>query len=107
MKNNITSIPSTWFVSGHLGSINWIKKQSTHIDHFVSHLDETAKLNCGDIVIGSLPIHLIAQLNSQGIRFISFQLDLPEHSRETELTEQQLTKLNVKMQEYIVWGVDS
>jgi CRISPR-associated protein Csx16 len=100
-------LPKTWFVSRHQGSIEWIKQQDIHIDHFVHHLDEHSHLQSGDVVIGSLPVHLIAKLNNQGVRFISFELDMVKEQRGKELTKQDLANLNVKMKEYIVWSVDS
>ena len=102
MKNST----STWFVSRHQGSIAWIKQKEIQIDHFVSHLDDSTALKSGDVVIGALPIHIIAKLNDQGIRFISFHFNVLKEQRGKELSIEDLVQLNVQMREYIVLGVD-
>lgn len=109
MHHSIKSTPSpnkVWFVSRHQASLKWIKSEGIMIDHAISHLTSDTPIKAGDIVIGSLPVNKIAQLNQQGVRFISLELDMKPQHRGVELTEQQLPLLNARLQEYLVLRVD-
>ena len=66
---------TTWFISRHQGAIEWIKKQNIQIDRFESHLD-TSFVQAGDVVIGTLPIHLAAEICQKGAKFyfLSFNI---------------------------------
>ena len=59
---------AVWFISRHQGAIDWIKKQSIHIDRFESHLDVNL-IQAEDTVIGTLPIHLAAEVCQKGAKF--------------------------------------
>lgn len=59
---------TTWFISRHQGAIEWVKKQNILIDRFESHLD-TSLVQAGDVVIGTLPIHLAAEICQKGAKF--------------------------------------
>ena len=52
---------TTWFISRHPGAIEWVKQQNIQIDRFENHLD-TSLVRAGDVVIGTLPIHLAAEV---------------------------------------------
>lgn len=97
----------TWFVSRHAGSIDWIKQQAIQVDRFVTHLNETDMPQTGDIVIGTLPVHLIAKLNKKGIRFIHLQLEVDHQQRGVELSSQCLSSSQATLQEYLVMKVDN
>lgn len=52
---------TTLFVSRHQGAIEWIKQQSIQVDVFVEHLN-VEEIQAGDVVIGTLPLHLAAEV---------------------------------------------
>jgi CRISPR-associated protein Csx16 len=97
---------NTWFISRHQGSIDWIKGQNIHIDKFAPHLDEKIALKPGDTIIGSLPVHIIANLNKGGVRFINLQIELPPELRGVELNARQINLLAPKLQEFRVMPVN-
>ena len=103
---NNTTQNKTWFVSRHQSSINWMKSQSTPVDNYVTHIDDSTGIHPGDIVIGSLPVSIVAKLNQNKIRFISFTLDIPEDLRGIDLNEKQLDSLQVELKEYLVMGIE-
>jgi CRISPR-associated protein Csx16 len=76
----------TIFVSRHSGAIEWVKKQGLTIDEFVTHLDQGIRLDPGDIVIGTLPINLVAQLNEKGVHYVHCALELTPSYRGRELS---------------------
>ena len=101
----IKNTGEVWLVSRHPGAIEWIKSQESSIDHEVTHLSVESYPKSGDIVIGSLPVHIIAKLNQQGIRFFHVQVNIPSELRGQELTKEQLESLDGSLQEYQVSAV--
>ena len=60
---------TTYFVSRHAGAIEWIKQQPQwQIDEFTSHLDAT-RIQAGDVVLGTLPLDLAAEVCHRGAKF--------------------------------------
>lgn len=96
-----------WFVSRHAGAIDWAKQNGLQVDFFVDHLSGADGPCEGDTVIGNLPIHIIADLNRRGIRFIHLQLNIIQADRGRELTAEELAKTQPTLAEYLVWQVDS
>lgn len=88
-----------WFVSRHPGAREWIKSQGINVDYFADHisLDE---LDAGDRVIGTLPIHLIAQLCAMGVEYWNLNLDLPLTARGKELTASELIQYGAHLQRF-------
>ncbi|WGE83002.1 CRISPR-associated protein Csx16 [Actinobacillus equuli] len=92
---------AVWFISRHQGAIKWIKQQAIHIDRFESHLD-VAEIQADDIVIGTLPIHLAAEVCRKGAKFYFLSVNVKAEQRGTELTAQQLTEQSCSLQPYWV-----
>ena len=57
-----------WFVSRHAGAIAWAKGQNLPVDRWVAHLD-ARQVTAGDTVIGTLPVHIAADICALGARF--------------------------------------
>ncbi|WP_118867776.1 CRISPR-associated protein Csx16 [Haemophilus haemolyticus] len=90
---------TTWFISRHLGAIEWIKQQNIQIDRFESHLD-TSLVQAGDVVIGTLPIHLAAEICQKGATFYFLSVNVSAQQRGTELTAQQLVDQGCALQAF-------
>ncbi len=56
----------------------------------------------GDILVGILPINLIADINKKGGRFFALTMIIPAELRGVELSEEQVRDLNPSLQEYQV-----
>ena len=95
---------TTLFISRHAGAIEWIKQQSSwQIDEVVSHLD-LAQVQAGDVVVGTLPVHLAAQVCEKGAKFYFLQMPQQFVNRGSEYTAEQmidagacLVRFDVKM----------
>lgn len=98
--HNTQNNTKIWMVSRHPGAIEWIKAQGVPVDYFVTHLTEAQYPTKDDIVIGSLPIHLVAELNAKGVRFFHIEVNIPAELRGKELTATQLKALGGSLQEY-------
>jgi CRISPR-associated protein Csx16 len=88
---------TTYFISRHPGAKAWAAEQGLHIDLHLAHLD-TARIQRGDTVIGTLPVHLAAAVCSQGARFFNLSLDLPAHWRGRELSADELRQCQARLE---------
>ena len=88
-----------WFVSRHPGAIEWAKRQGLAIDRWVEHLDP-ATVNAGDIVIGTLPVNLAADVCKRGARYLHLSLKLPTEWRGRELTMHQLLNCSAELKAF-------
>lgn len=93
--------PKTLFVSRHPGAVQWIKAQPMQIDRFVPHLD-VAEVQAGDRVIGSLPVHLAAQVCAAGGEYWNLSLELPAELRGQELSREQLEQMSARLERFSV-----
>ena len=85
---------TTWFISRHEGAIEWVKQQNIQIDRFESHL------NTSLVVIGTLPIHLAAEICQKGAKFYFLSVNVSREQRGTELTCEQLTEQQCSIQPF-------
>jgi CRISPR-associated protein Csx16 len=97
------SLGRVYFVSRHPGAVEWAREQGIEVDHWLQHI-EPESIQAGDIVIGSLPVHLAAQVCARGGRYFHLSLDLPEGWRGSELSAEELRACNARLCEYYVLG---
>ena len=90
---------TTYFITRHTGAKQWAEQQGFPIDRMLQHLD-TNHIQPGDIVIGSLPVNLAAEVCAKGARYIHICLDLPFESRGKELSTDDMQRLGAKLQAY-------
>lgn len=93
---------TTYFITRHLGALDWAKINEVHFDIHLSHLADLSGLNSGDVVIGILPMHMVAELNLMGIRYVHLSLNVPVYLRGQELTAFDLLQCNAKLEIYEV-----
>ena len=93
---------SIYLVSRHQGAIEWMKHMGHHYDEHLTHLNDYDKLSKGDVVVGSLPINIVADLAERGVSYMHLSLYIPEHLRGIELSAEQLSNLNAKLEAYKV-----
>ena len=91
---------TTYFVSRHPGAIAWAK--SRNLDAvFVEHI-EIKDVEEGDMVMGSLPVSKVAELNAKGVRYKHLILHMTRDDRGRELTVEDMVRLKAKLVEYHV-----
>ena len=90
-----------WFVSRHAGAHEWLAARSLPVDRQVAHLlpEQVAP---GDLVIGTLPINLVAALCARGARYVHLTLELPAEARGRELTAAELDRFGARLTCYEV-----
>lgn len=90
-----------YFVSRHPGAAQWAARQGFAVDRIVAHLDP-AQIAAGDVVIGTLPVHLAAEVCARGARFFNLSLDLPAEARGRELSAEDLQRYGARIEPYHV-----
>jgi CRISPR-associated protein Csx16 len=95
---------TTFLITRHPGTLDWITRQGLVIDHTLEHLEpgDLEVLQSSDIVIGSLPIHLAAQVCARGAHFVNLSFELPRELRGQELDAATLERLAVRLEAYHV-----
>lgn len=97
---------TTYFVSRHGGAIAWARRHALLVDAWVDHLD-TSQLVPGDSVVGTLPIHLVADACARGAAYLHLQVDLSAPQRGRELEADDLDALGARLVGYRVTRVDA
>lgn len=92
---------TVYFVSRHPGARDWAAAEGLSVDEFIAHLDMT-HVHDGDVVIGSLPVNLAAEVCIRGARYLHLSLDLPASARGIELTAEAMRRYGARVEEYRV-----
>lgn len=92
-----------YYISRHPGALDWLRANAPRPAMLIRHLSSLDALGPEDTVIGTLPIHLVAEVCRRGVRYLHLQIDLPAHLRGVELTAEQLTELDAHLVEYFVF----
>ncbi|MDR3054426.1 MAG: CRISPR-associated protein Csx16 [Zoogloeaceae bacterium] len=96
---------TTWFITRHPGALEWAKAQGFAIDRHCTHLTDvnlTDGIVAGDTIIGSLPVHLAAVVCQRGAAYYNLSLDLPAHLRGEELSAEELSACNARLEAFYV-----
>jgi CRISPR-associated protein Csx16 len=101
--------PTTYLVTRHPGAREWAEQEGIAVDRVVDHLD-VGQIRDGDVVIGSLPVNLAAEVCARGGRYLHLSLHLPPELRGKELTVEDMRRLGARVEEHVVsrkgqrWG---
>lgn len=92
---------TVWFVSRHVGAVEWMKAVGRKVDFFVPHLD-IDEVQEGDVVIGTLPIYLAAEVCGKGAEFYFLQLPQKMHLRGSEYTAEEMVRMGACLHRFSV-----
>jgi CRISPR-associated protein Csx16 len=92
---------TTYFVTRHPGAVEWARESGMAIDRQLAHLD-IAEVKAGDCVIGTLPVHLAAEVCALGARYFHRALETPPEWRGRELSAEDLRRFGARTVEYRV-----
>lgn len=90
-----------YFVSRHQGAIAWIKRQPYRVDRFVTHLDPQC-IGRGDVVLGTLPLHLAAEVCARGGVFYFLTLPQIESRRGSEYAADEMVEMGCGLRRFEV-----
>lgn len=92
---------TTYFVTRHPGARDWAQRQGLPVDRVVAHLDPE-DIQPGDHVLGSLPVHLAAEVCARGGHYHHLVLDLPPALRGKELSADDMDAVGARLSEYLI-----
>jgi len=88
---------TTFFVSRHPGAIEWSARKQLAVGRFVRHLD-VAGIAAGDVVIGTLPVHMAGEVCARGADYLHLALELPAAARGRELDADELERYGARLE---------
>ena len=94
-----------YFVTRHPGARDWAAAEGIAIDEQIDHLDIT-KIRPGDVIIGSLPVNLAAEVCGRGGRYLHLSLELPAELRGKELTVADMRQCGARVEEFQIQRSD-
>lgn len=92
---------TTWFISRHAGAKAWAEEEGFAIDKIVEHFDPSLTQQ-GDKVLGSLPIHLAAEVCARGGVYYHLSLNRVETLRGKELTSAEMRVCDARLEAYVI-----
>jgi len=92
---------ATFLVTRHAGALEWAARQGIHAEA-LEHLD-VKQIRPGDVVIGTLPVHLAAEICARGGRYVHLSMEVPQEARGRELTADDMERFNARLEEFEVY----
>ncbi|MEN9501712.1 MAG: CRISPR-associated protein Csx16 [Pseudomonadota bacterium] len=90
---------TTYFISRHIGAVDWAESEGFHVDQRLAHFDVTI-VQAGDTILGTLPINLVAEVNARGGHYFHLTLELPAEVRGKELTADDMRRYGARLEGY-------
>ena len=94
-----------FFVSRHPGAIEWAARHGILGAELAPHFDPE-NVEAGDMVIGTLPINLVAAVNSRGGIYQHLTMDLPADAHGKELTADDMDKYGARLETFYAASPD-
>ncbi len=91
-----------YFITRHPGALEWATDKGLYFDQHLTHVSDVSLFEHDDIVAGTLPVNLVAELCALGVHYYHLALELPESLRGIELTAEQLVSCNASLKQYVV-----
>jgi CRISPR-associated protein Csx16 len=95
---------TTYFITRHSGARQWAEQKGFPIDRMVDHLDPK-EICPGDLVLGTLPVNLAAEVCARGGRYFHLALNLPPDWRGRELSTEDMQRFGAVLREYWVTSI--
>jgi len=96
---------TVWFVSRHDGALEWAKERGILDDSqsvkVVSGID-VEQVALDDYVIGTLPVHLVADICARGAHYLHIAMQVPAGRRGSELSAAEMVEFGATVREFLV-----
>lgn len=88
-------------VTRHDGAVEWLQRRGYAGARRVVQFDPTL-VGPGDVVVGTLPIQLVADLTARQIRYLHLVMELTQEVRElrSNLTADEMDRYGARLEEY-------
>ena len=91
---------ATYFVTRHPGAVAWADRRGLKAVK-IEHL-EPSDVAAGDIVMGTLPVHIVADIQCRGSRYLHLEMDVPPAWRGRDLSADDMDRFGARLVEYRV-----
>lgn len=95
-----------YFISRHSGAVDWARQQGLQPDQVLAHL-EPALVQPGDLVLGTLPVNLAAEVCARGGRYFNLSLNLRAEQRGKELNLTELLAADARLEEFVILNANA
>lgn len=92
---------STLLITRHRGAREWTAQQGVTVDYVFGHMNLDF-IRPGDVVIGTLPVHLAAEVCKRGGRYWHLSLETPPARRGGELSADDMRIFGARLEEYTI-----
>lgn len=94
-----------YFVTRHRGAVTWaaesgVKARKVEMENF-----DPEAVQPGDIVMGTLPVHVVAQVNAKGGHYWHLSMEVPIAFRGKELSADSMREFGARLEEFRVQGM--
>ena len=89
---------TAYFVTRHAGAIEWAARQGLAAER-IEHMDPTV-VRSGDLVMGTIPIHVAAEVCARGGRYLHLLMEIPPSARGKELSADDMTSYGARLVGY-------
>lgn len=100
-------MPKRFLVTRHAGAVTWAARQGLRARKIEMSNFEPSLTRPGDVVMGTLPIHLVAELNQRGVHYWHLTMDVPEALRGRELSADDMVRCGARLHEFRVLPLGS
>jgi len=97
-------MPKRIFVTRHRGAVTWAVRHGLRARKVEMSNFDVANVQPGDVVMGTLPVHLIAEVNHRGAHYWHLTMDVPESMRGKELSADDMEACGARLDEFRVVG---
>jgi len=100
-------MPQRHFVTRHPGAITWAVRHGLRARKVAMENFDPAVVRPGDVVIGTLPIHLVAVVNQRGGHYWHLTMEVPPAWRGRELSADDMDACGARLHEFRVLSLGS
>ena len=100
-------MPKRIFVTRHRGAITWAVRHGLRARKVEMSNFDFASVGPGDVVMGTLPVHLIAEVNRRGAHYWHLAMDVPPEARGQELSADEMDAYGARLDEFRVTDLGS
>lgn len=95
-------MPNRFFVTRHRGAITWAVRHGLRAKKVEMNNLDISLVAPGDVVMGTLPVQLVAELNQRGAHYWHLSMNIPDTMRGAELSADQMDEFGARLEEFRV-----
>ncbi|MBP8053740.1 MAG: CRISPR-associated protein Csx16 [Burkholderiaceae bacterium] len=95
-------MPKKYFVTRHRGAVTWAAEGGVKARKVLMENFDVAVVQPGDIVMGTLPVHLAARVNARGGHYWHLAMEIPPELRGEELSADDMRACHARLEEFAV-----